>query len=131
MFGSSKASTVKCSVMDRTPQMTRSRESATELMVDQIQPPRRPQRNVPQTREYQRYKNDFLSDFESTCLQYLWVGEPPKGVTRHEDPEWAEMIQSQVYPHHSDVDWYEYCEWVMGGGGDVWFYDELARAPES
>ena len=93
---------------------------------EQMQPPRRPRRNIPETREYQRYKNAFLLDFENACLQINWDGAPPKGVNRHENPEWAAMIQSMVYPYHSDVDWYEYCEWVMGGGGDEWFYDEPA-----
>ena len=153
MFGSNKASTVKCSVMDRTPQMTSTPASAPvstsqvnfaleyerarlqveaeeQMMQTTGLPPRRPQRNVrqppgyQQSREYQRARDDFLADFENSCLRNYWDGAPPKGANRHENTEWAEMIQSLVYPHHSDVDWYEYCEWVTGGGGDEWFYDE-------
>ena len=35
-----------------------------------------------------------------------------------------EMIQTQVYPNHSDVDWQEYVDWVENGGGDEWFEEE-------
>ena len=40
------------------------------------------------------------------------------------------MIQSQVYPHHSDVDWEEYVDWVSNGGGDEYFQD-LSDASDS
>ena len=65
----------------------------------------------------------FLMDFENSCLTD-WRGDVPKGPNRHENPQWASMIKSQVYPYHSDVDWFEYCEWVSGGGGDEWFVEE-------
>ena len=45
---------------------------------------------------------------------------------RHKDPEWAAMIRSQVYPHHSDVDWEEYVDWVSRGFGDEWFQEDDA-----
>ena len=64
-----------------------------------------------------------MMDFENACLSNF--DKPhPIGPKRHEDPEWAAMIQSQVYPHHSDVDWDEYCNWVRNGGGDEMFQDE-------
>ncbi len=96
-------------------------------------------------------RNAFLMDFENACLEYNWHIQPqpfdgglfdslsfywnkphPKGPKRHEDPEWAAMIQSQVYPHHSDVDWEEYVEWVENGGGDEHFQEdeELEEEPE-
>ena len=53
----------------------------------------------------------------------------PRGPNRHEDPEWAEMIQSQVYPHHSDIDWQEYVDWVRLGGGDDHFLEEEEEIP--
>ena len=34
------------------------------------------------------------------------------------------MIQSQVYPNHSDVDWEEYIDWTSAGHGDEWFQAE-------
>ena len=69
-------------------------------------------------------RNAFLMDFENECLSQNWdhtKGGHPRGARRYEDPEWAEIIKSQVYPHHSDIDWLEYVEWVKNGGGDEWF----------
>ena len=63
-------------------------------------------------------------DFENSCLANHWDSSSaphPTGVRRHENEKWAEMIQSQVYPNHSDIDWYEYVEWVTQGGGDEMF----------
>ena len=48
----------------------------------------------------------------------------PAGNKRHLEPEWAAMIQSQVYPKDSDVDWEEYVEWVSRGFGDELFQEE-------
>ena len=28
------------------------------------------------------------------------------------------MLQTQVYPHHLNIDWGEYCNWVSSGFGD-------------
>ena len=50
--------------------------------------------------------------------------EHPKGPKRHEDPEWAKMIQSHIYPHHTDIDWEEYVGFVEEKGGDEWFQEE-------
>ena len=79
--------------------------------------------------------NDFMMDFENTCLQQNWdyqkhPGFHPLGPNRHEDPEWAAMIQSQCFPFSSEVDWLEYCTWVQNGGGDEWFIDDLEGAEE-
>jgi len=74
------------------------------------------------------YKDSFYMDFENACLQHHWdssVTPHPKGPKRFENKAWAEMIQNQVYPHHSDVDWWEYKTWVENGGGDDWFQAEI------
>ena len=44
-----------------------------------------------------------------------------EGPNRYKDLDWAGMIEFQVYPHHSDVDWEEYVEWVSRRYGDEWF----------
>ena len=103
MFGSNKASTFKCSVMDRTPQMTSTPASTPasahvstvnfaleyERACRQVEaeeqqmsgpPPRRPQRDVPQppgyqqSREYQRARDDFLADFETIAFEITGMG---------------------------------------------------------
>ena len=69
-------------------------------------------------------RDNFMMDFENQCLSQNWDSskrQHPKGPNRHEDPEWAEMIKSQIYPHHSDIHWDEYVEWVSRGTGDEWF----------
>ena len=69
-------------------------------------------------------RDNFMMDFENSCLSENWDDankQHPTGILRHADAEWATMIKSQVYPHHSDVDWQEYCEWVFHGGGDECF----------
>ena len=71
-------------------------------------------------------KNDsFMMDFENDCLRQ-WdnsQAEFPKGPDRWKHPEWAKHIKTQVYPHHSDVDWHEYVAWVSADGGDEWFVE--------
>ena len=65
-------------------------------------------------------------DFENACLANHWessVMAHPRGNRRYEHSEWAAMIKSQVFPHHSDVDWYDYVEWVENGGGDERFQE--------
>ena len=92
-------------------------------MGGKIVPPRRPRRhdeNASLTVE----RNNFMMDFENSCLQQDWAGLPPTGSKRYEHEEWAAMIKTQVYPHHSDVDWEEYITWVERGGGDEWFQNE-------
>ena len=69
----------------------------------------------------------FMMDFENSCLElqcFKRMKQHPTGNKRHEHPEWAAMIQSQVYPNHSDVDWHEYVDWVSRGFGDKWFQEE-------
>ena len=86
-----------------------------------VVPPVRPKRQC-------SISENFMMDFENACLANHWdssVAHHPKGDKRHLNPEWAKMIQSQVYPHHSDVDWYEYIEWVKRGGGDEYFQEEI------
>ncbi len=48
----------------------------------------------------------------------------PRGPRRFENTEWAALIRQHVFPHHSDVDWQEYVQWVSQGGGDEWFQEE-------
>ena len=85
-------------------------------------PPHRPNKGY----RYRTFdRNAFFMDFENACLEQNWVGPPPTGIKRHENPEWATMIKSQVYPHHSDIDWFEYVEWVEAGGGDEWFQEDI------
>jgi hypothetical protein len=92
-------------------------------MGGRVMPPARPGKTKLLYMDVQRYS--FLMDFENSCLTEHWGVKPhPRGNKRYEDPEWAAMIQSQVYPNHSDVDWYEYVEWVSQGGGDEWFEEE-------
>ena len=73
-------------------------------------------------------RDAFMMDFENYCLEHCWSffnkGQHPTENKRHEDPAWAAMIESNVYPHRSDIDWHEYCEWVSRGFGDEWFQDE-------
>ena len=85
---------------------------------------------VPPTQPRKRrlsVKSDaFLMDFENACLASHWdssVMAHPRGNRRYEHEEWAAMIKNQVFPHHSDVDWGEYVEWVQNGGGDEWFQE--------
>ena len=90
----------------------------------QILPPHRPNKGYRYTLISERDRDNFMMDFENACLEQNWGCKPfPKGPNRYEDKEWAEMIISQVYPHHSDVDFWEYVEWVRGGGGDEWFVE--------
>ena len=70
-------------------------------------------------------RDAFMMDFENYCLEHCWDSTPqPKGTKRYEDPEWAAMIEANVYPHHSDVDWNEYMDWVSRGFGDEWFQED-------
>ena len=69
----------------------------------------------------------FPGQFEKAVdLSQNWDSSKkhPIGPDRYKDPEWAAMIKSQVYPHHSDVDFQEYQEWCENGGGDEWFQEE-------
>ena len=66
-----------------------------------------------------------MCDFEYDVLR-SWDARKgiPRGPRRFENKEWAALVMSHVFPHHSDVDWYEYTEWVRSGGGDDWFQEE-------
>ena len=71
-------------------------------------------------------RDNFMMDFENSCLEQNWDQrcEWPTGSKHYEDPMWALMISRQVYPHHSDIDWEEYCDFCENGGGDEYFHDE-------
>ena len=76
---------------------------------------------------YSIQRDSFYMDFENSCLANHWDSSStphPTGINRHENEKWAEMIQSQVYPNHSDIDWYEYVEWVTQWGGDEMFQEK-------
>ena len=93
-------------------------------MGGQVRPPNRPNKGYRLTLSYERDRDNFMMDFENACLQQNWGSKPfPTGPNRYENEEWAKMIQGQVYPHNSDVDWQEYVDWVKGGGGDEWFVE--------
>ena len=97
--------------------------SILETNKDTILHPHRPNKGYRYTLSSERIRNNFMMDFENACLEEYWVGPPPTGPRRHENEKWAKMIQGQVYPHHSDLDWQEYCDWVKAGGGDEWFVE--------
>ena len=92
-----------------------------------ILPPRRPGHVEPRNALDLLPRENFYMDFENACLEQNWDSSKrlhPKGKKRHEDPEWAAMIQSQVYPRHSEIDWQEYVDFVKYGGGDTWFLED-------
>ena len=96
-------------------------------LVGKILPPMRPRHQYEMTPA----RDAFMMDFENSCLQDVWYrqsnrrwGFHPLGPKRHENAEWAAMIQSQVFPQHSDVDFQEYVVWVENGGGDEWFQED-------
>ena len=96
-------------------------------MGGKVLPPRRPGHVDPRNACYLLAREDFYLDFENACLSQHWDSSKrrhPKGKKRHEDPEWAAMIQGQVYPHHSDIDWQEYVDFVNHGGGDDCFQED-------
>ena len=84
-------------------------------------PPRRPRHTL----QGGPGRDSFMMDFENDVLR-CWDARKgiPRGPRRFEKQEWAALIMSQVFPHHSDVDWEEYVEWVSQGGGDAWFQEE-------
>ena len=86
-----------------------------------VVPPRRPRRHDDENVGLTVERDNFMMDFENGLLGSNWVREHPTGPKRHEHEEWAAMVQKHVFPHHSDVDWAEYTEWVQKGGGDEWF----------
>ena len=85
--------------------------------------PRRPRNRL------QPCNDSFMMDFENDLLR-MWdsrTKEYPKGRKRFLDKEWAELVISQVYPFHSDVDWDDYIDWVANGGGDEYFAETGAQ----
>ena len=84
----------------------------------ELTPPKRPNSGVQTCAP--RYYHAFMTDFENSLLEG-WDKPIPKGNQRHENPEWAKHVQSQVFPNHSDVDWWEYVLWVEEGVGDQCF----------
>ena len=67
--------------------------------------------------------DNFMMDFEDSLLSE-WSSAVPQGPRRFEVEAWAALVKRNVFPHHSDVDWDEYCDWVRRGGGDEWFQEE-------
>ena len=66
----------------------------------------------------------FMMDFENSLLSE-WRGRPPTSPRRFEVAEWAALVKRNVFPHHSDIDWDEYVEWVSKETGDEWFCEDL------
>ena len=109
-----------------------SKEDAINLVKDvfrgmggTVLPPRRPG-HLDKYAIITPERDAFMMDFENTCLEQNWDSSKrlhPNGPNRYKDPDWAAMIQLQTYPHHSDVDWEEYCEFCEKGG-DEWFLED-------
>ena len=91
-----------------------------------VLPPKRPNHTT-QEMVMTPERDAFMMDFENAIFEtdYDQTEEIPKGPRRLENEKWAEAVKRNVYPHHSDVDWDEYCEWVSNGGGDEWFQEEI------
>ena len=70
-----------------------------------------------------RIRDNFMMDLENSFLSD-WMGAVPRGPRRFEVEAWAALVKRNVFPHHSDIDWDEYCDWVRRGGGDEWFQEE-------
>ena len=69
-------------------------------------------------------RDNFMMDFENYCANDLFRKFPKGGPRRLENKKWAAFMKTQVYPHHSDVDWDEYVAWVKAGGGDEYFFED-------
>ena len=97
-------------------------------MGGRVIPPNRPRR-IDKYEIISPDRDAFMMDFENYCLEHCWDNAyrpHPRGIKRHEDCLWAAMIQSQLFPHHSDIDWNEYVDWVSRGFGDEWFQEETS-----
>ena len=84
----------------------------------------------PRSRPLSELNDCFMMDFENAALEgiyneplFMCAKHAPKGKKCFEIDWWAAEIKKHVYPRHSDVDWYEYVEWVSSGGGDEWFLE--------
>ena len=108
-------------------------ESVFQSMGGRMLPPRRP-RHIDKYEILTIERDNFMMDFENACLSQNWDSSRrahPKGPNRHKDPEWAAMIQSQVYPHHSDVDWEEYVQWSSVHGDEYFIEDNDSSSEEA
>ena len=96
-------------------------KSVFEALGGIVIPPRRP-RSMPPYTLLTLGPDAFMMDLENKILEDWSDIKPiPTGTRRFDNPEWAAVLKRNVFPHHSDVDWHEYCEWVSNGGGDEWF----------
>ena len=78
-----------------------------------------------------RDRLSFFLDFENSLLCEFDSSQGiPTGTHRYEDPVWAAHVQRNVWPHHSDIDWFEYRLFCTLGYGDEWF-QALPEAPAS
>ena len=65
-------------------------------------------------------RDAFMMDLENAILQDWDARQSiPQGKRRFENPHWAALVQRNVYPHHSDVTWSQYVEWVQQGGAET------------
>ena len=87
-----------------------------------VLPPMRPRHQDEMTPA----RDAFMMDWENSCLEDGWHSGMfhPVGTKRHENPEWAAMIQSRCFPFTTEIDWHEYKAWVENGGGDEWFVQD-------
>ena len=74
-------------------------------------------------RQRKRDKTNFLLDLENYCLG-KWDARQgiPQGPTRIDNPAWRAHMQTELVD--SDTTWDIYAEFVRGGGGDEWFFEE-------
>ena len=74
----------------------------------------------------------YLMDTEQWVLEHKWPAEQtgifywskphPTGTQRHEDQEWARLIQESLDSCNSPTVPFEaYCAWVVAGCGEEWF----------
>ena len=89
---------------------------------DKENPPHRPNKVFTTLRD-EKDKIIFLTDLENECLRE-YAGNCPKGCSRYKFSDWAEHLKKNLYPFHSDADWYEYIQFCEDGHGDEWFFDE-------
>ena len=68
-------------------------------------------------------RNAFLTDLENECLKE-YTGDCPKGMLRYKNESWAAHMKKNLYPFHSDADWWDYVQFCEEGGGDEWFFDQ-------
>ena len=91
-----------------------------EATYDPQNPPNRPVR--PATLKQAKERDVFFCDLENAVLRDFH-GDTPTGPQRYLNPDWAALMKKNLYPFHTDADWWEYVEFCENGGGDEWFYD--------